>query len=72
MNDDLKAVRDAAHRYQANVRKGQALRRELLRAIAAALAAGERPTDVAKRSGFTGAYVRRIARAAGIGPRHAS
>jgi hypothetical protein len=37
-------------------------------AVLAALRAGMRPTDVTARSPFTAAYVRRLAREAGIEP----
>lgn len=41
---------------------------EVIQAALTALRAGERPTDVADKSPFTPAYIRRLAREAGIEP----
>lgn len=44
-------------------------RGELVDAIVTALEEGERPTDVAEASPYTAAYVRTLAREAGVPPR---
>jgi len=50
------------------VRRHKAERDEHIAAVVAALTAGKRPTDVAEWSAFTAAYVRKLAREAGVPP----
>lgn len=60
-------VKAATNYIEADARKEET-RTQLEAAIVMALQAGCRPTDVVDRSPFTAAYVRRIAREAGIPP----
>lgn len=50
------------------VRRHKAERDQHIAAVVAALNAGKRPTDVAEWSAFTAAYVRKLAREAGVPP----
>lgn len=63
--DEMEALHAATRRY----RRWETARQEAIDAVLAALRAGERPTDVEAASPFTGAYIRRLARDAGIEPR---
>lgn len=64
--DALDALVESTRRYRETERAHEQARGELIRCIVAALRAGKRPTDVAARSPFTDAYVRRVARENGI------
>jgi hypothetical protein len=68
MSPALEAVRTLTRRYRGAQVRGEQRRDELVAAIVVALAAGERPGDVADTCPFSPAYVRRLARAAGIPP----
>lgn len=66
--DPMTKLDEAAAQYR---RAKQALddaRETAAKAVAEALRAGQRPTDVTARSPFTAAYVRQIARAHDIEP----
>lgn len=64
--DPLAAIDDATRRYRRTEKAHDESREAVKTAVLTALRAGERPTDVAKRSPFTDAYVRRLARENGI------
>ncbi|WP_372672997.1 hypothetical protein [Amycolatopsis kentuckyensis] len=64
----LDALDDAARRYRETKKAHDAATEAVAAAAVAALKAGERPSDVVEHSPFTAAYVRRIAREAGIEP----
>jgi hypothetical protein len=64
MSDHEAIVRATGRR----VRRHKAERAEHIAAVVAALNAGDRPTDVADWSAFTAAYVRKLAREAGVPP----
>lgn len=66
--DELEALEQATRRYRKTEAAHEKARDETVDAVVAALRAGKRPTDVAGRSPFTPAYVRRLARENGIGP----
>jgi hypothetical protein len=63
--DDLEAAVKATAR---RVRRHKAERADHIAACVRALNAGKRPTDVAAWSAFTGAYVRKLTRLAGVPP----
>lgn len=67
--DPLAELDKATDVYRQTERAHKAARDVAVTAVVSALRAGERPTDVVRRSPFTDAYVRRIAREAGIAPR---
>jgi hypothetical protein len=50
------------------LRQAKKTRQAHIDAVLAALRAGKRPTDVASWSPFTAAYIRKLARGAGIPP----
>jgi len=56
----------ATRRYRKTEQAHSIARDAAIQAALAALRAGQRPTDVADRSPFTAAYVRRLAREHGI------
>ena len=60
------AVRAATVRYADTESAHKAARADVVKAVVAALKAGERPTDVTAWSPFTAAYVRKLARENGI------
>lgn len=62
MNDHEAAVRSTGRKVARHDRE----RADHIAAVVAALTAGERPTDVAEWSPFTGTYLRRLAREAGV------
>lgn len=66
--DELEALDEATRRYRRTEAAHAKSRDAAIAAVVAALHAGKRPTDVAARSPFTPAYVRRIAREHGIEP----
>lgn len=53
-------------RYRQTEAAHEKARQDVIAAVLAALQARERPTDVADRSPFTDAYIRRLAREHGI------
>lgn len=65
----LDALAEATRRYRRTETAHEEARRVVTAAVLDALRAGERPTDVAERSPFTDAYIRRFARENGIEPR---
>ena len=58
----------ATRKYERTKKAYEAAKAEAIHAALDALRAGERPTDVAEQSPFTPAYIRRLAREAGIEP----
>ncbi|MGW1463829.1 hypothetical protein ACWCPT_05675 [Streptomyces sp. NPDC002308] len=66
--DELEALDQATSRYAETETAHAEARTAAIEAALTALRAGKRPTDVADRSPFTPAYIRRIARDAGIEP----
>lgn len=62
MNEHETAVRSTGRKVARHDKE----RAEHVDAVVAALLAGERPTDVADWSPFTAAYLRRLAREAGV------
>lgn len=66
--DPMKNLAEATRRYRETEKSHDQARNAAMDAVAEALRAGHRPTDVADMSPFTAAYVRRIARDKGIGP----
>lgn len=68
MSPALDAVRLRTRELKRSECRNDQRRDALIAAIVMALAAGERPTDVTNASPFSAAYVRRLAKAAGIPP----
>lgn len=66
--DPMTQLDKEAARYRETEKAHNEARDKAVKAVVAALRAGERPTDVTARSPFTAAYVRRIARDNGIEP----
>lgn len=66
--DLMTKLDQAATRYREAKQELDAARDAAAAAVADALRAGERPTDVTARSPFTAAYVRQIARKNDIEP----
>lgn len=66
--DPMDALDQATSRYRDTEAAHDEARNAATQAVVEALRAGKRPTDVADRSPFTAAYVRRIARERGIEP----
>ncbi len=66
--DEMEALDQATTRYKDTEREHEKSRTTVIKAVVAALRADKRPTDVADRSPFSPAYVRRIAREHGIDP----
>ena len=64
--DELEAVGETARRYAETGAEHEQARQASIAAVLAALRARRRPTDVADRSPFESAYVRRLARENGI------
>ena len=64
--DELSRLKTAAYDREMAEHELDKCREGLRRAVIAALKAGKRPTIVASYSGWTPAYVRRIARMEGI------
>lgn len=64
--DELKSLDQATSHYRQTKTKHAKAREETIKAVVAALQAGQRPTVVQRRSPFTAAYVRKIAREHGI------
>jgi hypothetical protein len=64
--DPLDKLDESTRRYRRTEKAHEQSRDEVIADVVAALRAGERPTDVVRRSPFTDAYVRRIARDHGI------
>lgn len=64
----LKALDEATELYEATEAAHEAAREQAVSAVLSALRQGVEPTVVAERSPFTAAYVRRLARDAGIPP----
>jgi hypothetical protein len=67
--DEAETLRAATRRYRRTEASHEEARQAAISAVLAALRAGMRPTDVIAASPFTGVYVRRLAREAGIEPR---
>jgi hypothetical protein len=65
---ELRALDAATKRYEAADRAHEDAQVQVIAAIVDALRAGGAPTEVAERSPFTAAYVRRIARDHDIPP----
>ncbi len=65
---ELVALDKATDKYRRTGEAHDAARQEAIAAVVAALRANVQPTVVAKRSPFTDAYVRKIARDHGIPP----
>jgi len=63
---ELEAVETNTRRYRETEVAHEQSRQALTASVLAALRAGERPTDVAAKSPFTEAYVRKLARENGI------
>jgi hypothetical protein len=66
MSPLLEAVREDTRRYRETEAAHERSRGAVTGLVLAALRGGERPTDVAAESPFTSAYVRKLAREAGI------
>lgn len=66
--DPMTKLDQAATQYREAKQALEEARQAAAAAVAEALRAGERPTDVTSRSPFTAAYVRQIARAHDIEP----
>lgn len=64
--DSMTKLDQATSQYREAKKAYEEARDAAADAVAEALRAGERPTDVTERSPFTAAYVRRIARDKGI------
>ncbi|MBM0235904.1 hypothetical protein JNW88_00180 [Micromonospora sp. ATA32] len=67
-SEALKALDDAATRYEQTKDAHEAAKEDAIAAVIAALKADVPPTVVADRSPFTAAYVRKLARDANIPP----
>ncbi|GHG97292.1 MULTISPECIES: hypothetical protein [Amycolatopsis] len=65
---ELDALADATRHYHQTKDDHDKAQEAVAAATVAALKAGHRPTDVVEHSPFTAAYVRRLAREAGIAP----
>ena len=66
--DPMTKLDKATERYRQTDEAHKEARTAAMAAVVDALRAGESPTDVTKRSPFTSAYVRQIARKNGIEP----
>lgn len=64
--DPLDELEESTRRYRRTEKAHDQSRDDVIAKVVAALKADKRPTDVVKRSPFTDAYVRRIAREHGI------
>lgn len=65
---ELDQLDDATHRYLKTKSEHDKAQEAVTAAAIAALKAGQRPTDVVEHSPFTAAYIRRLAREAGLAP----
>ena len=68
MSDAREALAAATRRYRRTEGAHEEARQETINAVLAALRAGIGPTEVERLSPFTGAYIRKVAREAGIPP----
>lgn len=68
MTDELQRLDSAATAYNRTEAAHEKARFEAVEAVIAALLAGHRPAEVARRSPFTDAYVRKLARQRDIPP----
>jgi hypothetical protein len=68
MTEEIDMLAAATRKFERTRKAHDAAKAEVIQAALDALRAGERPTDVADKSPFTPAYIRRIARDAGIEP----
>jgi len=66
MDDELEAVTQTGRRWRSADKARDKARAEHFGAVIAALRAGQPPTEIAERSPFTAAHLRKIARDAGI------
>jgi hypothetical protein len=66
--DELEILDAATRRYQRTEKAHKESRKAALDAVIAALKAGKKPAEVERRSPFTGAYIRKVAREQGIPP----
>jgi hypothetical protein len=64
--NELEAVETDTYRYRETEAAHEESRKAVTASVLAALRAGERPTDVAAKSPFTEAWVRKLAREHGI------
>jgi hypothetical protein len=64
--NELEEIEKTTRRYRQTGEEHEQSRQAVTAAVLAALRAGERPTDVAAKSPFTEAYVRKMARENGI------
>ncbi|WP_460770051.1 hypothetical protein [Nocardiopsis nanhaiensis] len=69
MSRELDALRDATTRYRETEAAHKQSTEDVRQKIVDALEAGETPTDVNREAPHTPAYVRRIAKEAGVSPR---
>lgn len=65
---DMQDLDEATRRYRRTERAHEQARESAIQEVLAALRAGAAPTEVTARSPFSAAYVRRLAREAGIAP----
>jgi len=68
MDDMRRELGAATKRYEATARAHGAARDAAIEAVLRALAAGIAPTEVARLSPFTSAYIRKLAREKGMPP----
>jgi hypothetical protein len=68
VEEERKQLEAATRRFRRAEEARERAKEEVAVAIVAALHAGVSPTDVANAAPFTPAYVRRIAKAAGVEP----
>ena len=68
MTDELERLDLATAAYRRTEDAHEKSRYEAVESVIAALRAGHRPAEVARRSPFTDAYVRKLARQRGIAP----
>ncbi len=68
MPDELDHLDETARAYERTGAAHDKARTAAINAVLDALRAGHRPTEVARRSPFTDAYVRKLARENGIAP----
>ena len=68
MPDELERLDETARAYERTGAAHEKARLAAIDAVVAALRVGHRPAEVARRSPFTDAYVRKLARQHGIAP----
>jgi hypothetical protein len=68
MTDELARLDSATSAYKRTETAHEKARTEAVEAVIAALLAGHRPAEVARRSPFTDAYIRKLARQREIPP----